>query len=293
MKIIQNKKIAKPAGEKGNYKKYSIQDLLSIMARLRSPGGCPWDRGQTEQTLKKYLIEEAFEVLEAIEAGTPEDLKEELGDLLLQILFLSRIGEEKKQYDFSDVVHHLADKLIRRHPHVFLSLDKIPGGVKPRDAHEVSEVWSAIKKLEGEDAPKKSILDGLPLSLPALERAQRLTDRASRVGFDWPDINGIWGKVQEELIELNKAGQASSSEAVEGELGDLLLSLVNWARFQGISAEAALRKANRRFTRRFQQVERELAKKGRTPQDSTLEEMDDLWNEAKKTPGTRRKKSFK
>lgn len=151
------------------------------------------------------------------------------------------------------------------------------------------KVWRAVKALEGKNAKKNSVLDGLPLSLPALERAQRITDRVSRVGFDWPNIDGVWRKVQEELSELEKAKQEDRSEAVEEELGDLFLSLVNWARFQGISAEEALRKANRRFACRFKQVEMELAKKGRTPEESTLKEMDRLWNQAKRNPGFKRK----
>ncbi len=262
--------------------KQSITDLLNIMAKLRGPSGCPWDREQTEQSLKKFLIEEAYEALEAIEAGTAEGLKEELGDILLQIIFLSRIAEEKGEFDFWDVVHTLAEKLIRRHPHVFPPPDQGIEAIKPRNAGEVLKVWGAAKQLEGKYAKRTSLLDGLPISLPALERARRITQRVSRVGFDWPDIEGVWEKVKEEIAELKKAETESSPERVEEELGDLFFTLVNWARFKGISAEEALRKANRRFIQRFRQVELELRRRGKAPEISTLEEMDHIWNETKK-----------
>lgn len=293
MKTIR-KKNPNPASEENKIsKRQTVTDLLKIMAKLRSPSGCPWDREQTENTLKKYVIEEAHEALEAIEAGTPEALKEELGDLLLQIIFLSRIAEEKGQFDFSDVVHTLAEKLIRRHPHVFPPSDEDATRVKPKTARDVVKVWRAVKESEGRYAKRESLLDGLPLALPALERARRISERVAQVGFDWPNIEGVWEKVQEELLELQKAGQDPSPEGVEEELGDLFFALVNWARFKKISAEEALRKANRRFTQRFRQIEIELRRRGKTPEISTLEEMDQIWNETKKqqskTLGTRRK----
>ena len=259
----------------------SLGELLNIMARLREPGGCPWDREQTEQTLKKFLIEEAYETLEAIETGTPDALKEELGDLLLQVIFLSRIAEEEGEFDFSDVVHTLAEKLMRRHPHVFPAGDGPLNSVKPKNTRDVVEAWGAIKKLEGKYAKRTSLLDGLPLALPALERARRISQRVSRVGFDWPDIDAVWKKVKEELSELRQAEQTSSRKALESEFGDLLFTLVNWARFKGLSAEESLRKANRRFIRRFGRVEEELRRRGKTPEESTLEEMDRLWNKVK------------
>jgi tetrapyrrole methylase family protein/MazG family protein len=282
MKTIRKKIPATASTENKRGKRQTITDLLNIMAKLRGPSGCPWDREQTEDSLKKYLIEESHEALEAIEAGTPEALKEELGDVLLQIIFLSRIAEEKGQFDFSDVAHTLAEKLIRRHPHVFPSSQGHPEKAKPRNAEEVAKVWKTIKQGEGKNVGKSSLLDGVPRSLPSLERAQRISERVSRVGFDWPEIEGVWEKVQEELAELEKAGQTSSLESLEEELGDLLFTLVNWARFKGISAEAALRKANRRFMQRFRQVEIELRRRGKTPEISTLEEMDHIWNETKK-----------
>jgi len=261
-------------------KKYTVDDLLRIMAKLRSPSGCPWDREQTPNSLKKYLIEESYEVLEAIESGTPQELQEELADLLLQIVFISRIAEEKGEFNFSGLVQELVQKLIRRHPHVFPS--PLRPRPNPKSAGEVLKVWGSVKELEGKYAKRKSLLDGIPLALPALERARRMSERASRVGFDWPDLGAVWKKVEEELRELKKAETSPSPQAAEEELGDLLFTLVNWARFKGISAEEALRKANRRFSRRFFQVEKGLRKKGKGPQDSTLEEMDHLWNEAKK-----------
>jgi MazG family protein len=263
-------------------KKRTVAELLRIMAELRSPSGCPWDREQTEQTLKKYLIEEAYEALEAIEKGPPGALKEELGDLLLQIIFLSRIAEEKQEFDFSDVVHTLAEKLIRRHPHVFPPAEGDRVAPKPKTAQDVVKVWGMTKAKEGKYAKRTSLLDGIPLALPALERSRRLSQRASRVGFDWPHIDAVWEKVQEELAELKKANRSGSPRGVEEELGDLLFTLVNWARFKDISPEEALRKANRRFAMRFHQVELELRRRGKTPEESTLKEMDLIWNKVKR-----------
>jgi tetrapyrrole methylase family protein/MazG family protein len=259
-------------------KRYTLSDLLNIMEKLRGPSGCPWDRVQTEQTLKKFLIEEAYEALEAIETGTPEALKEELGDLLLQIIFLSRIAEEKGEFDFSDVVHTLAEKLIHRHPHVFPPSNDQLKGMNPKNADDVVRVWGIAKELEGKYAKRTSLLDGLPLALPALERSRRLAQRTSRVGFDRPRIEALWKEVEKELGELKKATRLSSRRVSEETLGDLLFALVNWARFQEITAEEALRKANRRFTKRFRRVEMELRRKGKTLEGSNPEEMDRLWN---------------
>ncbi len=264
------------------FKKRGVANLLAIMARLRGPSGCPWDKEQTADSLKRYLIEEAYEALEAIELNKPEDLKEELGDLLLQIIFLSRIAEEQGHFNFLEVVHTLAEKLIRRHPHVFPPEGEDAGRLRPKTAREVLKVWGAAKASEGKYAKRESLLDGLPLALPALERARRLSARVARVGFDWPNIHGIWKKVLEELAELKKAGKEASRGRVEEELGDLFFTLVNWARLQGISAEEALRKANRRFAERFRQVERGLRRQGLRPEEATLKEMDRLWNAAKK-----------
>jgi len=289
MKTTRKKDPAITSGKDKLAQKRTVTDLLGIMARLRGPAGCPWDREQSPNTLKKYLIEEAYEALEAIEAGTPDGLKEELGDLLLQIVFLSRIAEEKGQFNFLDVVHTLAEKLIRRHPHVFPPSDEDSTRIQAKTPREVVKVWGAVKESEGKYAKRKSLLDGLPLALPALERARRISERVARVGFDWPNIAGVWRKVQEELAELQKAGRGSSPEPVEEELGDLFFALVNWARFRSISPEEALRKANRRFMQRFREVELELSRRGKTPKTSTLEEMDRIWNETKKRAKGKRK----
>jgi tetrapyrrole methylase family protein / MazG family protein len=262
--------------------RHTLSDLLSLMAKLRGPSGCPWDREQTEQTLKKFLIEEAYETLEAIEAEPPEALKEELGDLLLQIIFLSRIAEEKGEFDFSDVVHALAEKLIHRHPHVFPPSNGQLKGMKPKNAQDVVKVWGVAKELEGKYAERTSLLDGLPLALPALERSRRLSQRTSRVGFDWPQTNALWEEIEKELGELKKAARLSSRKASEERLGDLLFALVNWARFRDITAEEALRKANRRFMKRFQKIEMELRRKGKTLKGLNPEEMNRLWNKGER-----------
>ena len=258
--------------------KKTLADLLNIMARLRGPSGCPWDKEQTAQTLKRYLIEETYETLEAIETGTPETLKEELGDLLLQIIFLSRISEEAGEFRFSDVVHTLAEKLIRRHPHVFPSADGL--APKPKSASDVVNVWRTVKEMEGKYTNRTSLLEDVPLALPALERAQRISQRVSRVGVDGPAINAVWERLQEGLAELKRAARKSSPKAAEEEFGDLLFTLVNWARFKNISAEEALRKSTRRFSERFRRVEMELRRRGKTLEESTPEEKDEIWNRA-------------
>jgi len=262
-------------------KKPAVNKLLNIMGRLRGPSGCPWDREQTEQTLKKYLLEEAYEVLEAIEERNPDKLKEELGDLLLQIVFLSRIAAEKRQFGFSDVVEILIRKLIRRHPHIFPSPHlKIPA--PPRNGREVRKIWREVKRREAENGPEKFLLEGLPLGLPALIRAQRMTERAARVGFDWPRLEGVWAKVREEIRELKRAEREGNLRRREEELGDVLFSLVNLARHYGLSAEEALRKANRRFAARFRKVEGQLRREGLSWEETSLKTMDRIWNQTKK-----------
>jgi tetrapyrrole methylase family protein/MazG family protein len=275
-----------PPSEKSSTrrKKSAVEELLAVMARLRGPSGCPWDREQTKQTLKKYLIEEAYEVLEAIEESKPEKLKEELGDLLLQIVFLSQIAAEKSQFAFSDVVRLLVQKLVRRHPHIFPS-SNLPIPISPRNAREVRKIWREVKKQEAKEGPKQSLLDGLPLGLPALIRAQRMTERAARVGFDWPRIGGVWAKVREEIRELKQAERAKGRREKEEELGDVLFSFVNLARHFGLSAEEALRKANLRFTRRFRKMEAQLRRKGLSLEETSLQEMDREWNLAKRKRG--------
>jgi tetrapyrrole methylase family protein/MazG family protein len=243
-------------------RKYSMVRLLNIMAKLRSPSGCPWDREQTEQTLKKFLIEEAYEVLESIETGPPEALKEELGDLLLQIVFLSRIAEEKGEFDFSDVIHTLVEKLIRRHPHVFPPAGGNLKAVRAKTAKDVTHVWGRIKEREGKYAKRNSFLDGLPLALPALERARRMLERVSRTGLDKAEMESVWEKIQEGLAGLGKGEGQRPKKAAKTRFGDLLFTLVHWACLNGLSAEDSLRMANRRFARRFSRMEQKVPRKG-------------------------------
>ncbi len=211
----RNRGMQRSTGKDETAAKRTLADLLNIMATLRGPSGCPWDRQQTAQTLKKYLIEEAYETLEAIETGTPEALKEELGDLLLQIIFLSRIPEEEGDFCFSDVVHTLAEKLIRRHPHVFPSTHGTTPS--PKTALDVAGIWRTIKESEGKYTNRTSLLEGIPLALPALERAQRISQRVSRAGCDRPSVSALWEKIQEELAQLRHAARNSSPESRRGE----------------------------------------------------------------------------
>ena len=267
----------------------AIDRLLRIMDKLRDPGGCPWDREQTLRTLTPYLLEEAHEVIEAIEAGDAQHHKEELGDLLFQVVFQARIAREEGKFDFAQVCDSISDKLTRRHPHVF-------GDVSVSGSREVVKNWERIKaderKAKG-DAPRSAI-GGVPAGLPALVRAERITEKAAAVGFDWPDLPGVLDKVREEIAELEKAiadresalpATAPAHELhgrVEHELGDLLFALANLGRFLKVHPEEALRGAVRRFEARFHHIEERLREDGRTPRDATLAQMDALWDEAKR-----------
>ncbi|HVI24365.1 MAG TPA: nucleoside triphosphate pyrophosphohydrolase [Myxococcales bacterium] len=254
----------------------AIGRLLDIMDKLRDPGGCPWDREQTLRSLTPYLLEEAHEVIEAIEAGDAPHHREELGDLLFQVVFQSRIAREEGKFDFASVCDSIAEKLTRRHPHVF-------GDVSVSGSREVVKNWERIKaderKAKGE-APRSAI-GGVPIGLPALVRAERITEKAAAVGFDWPDVEGVLAKVREELSELTEAMGGARQDEVEHELGDLLFALANLGRFVKVHPEEALRAAVRRFESRFHYIEDRLREQGRTPRESTLEEMDGYWNEAK------------
>lgn len=245
--------------------------LVEVMKRLLSPDGCPWDREQTLETLKPFLVEETYEVLDALEGGTPADHCEELGDLLMQIVFQAELRAAEGSFTIDDVVRSITDKLVRRHPHVF-------GDRKLDTSEEVLRQWSELKERE---KPRRT-LDGVPRAMPALARAQRLTERAADVGFDWPDAQGPRTKIDEELAELDVARRAQDAQAIQREMGDLLFACVNLARKLGVDAEAALRGATDRFTRRFEYVEDRLRERGRTPRDATLAEMDALWEEAKR-----------
>lgn len=253
----------------------AIERLLSIMERLRGPGGCPWDREQTLRTLRPYVLEETYEVLEAIDAGDPSEHREELGDLLLQIVFQAQLAREEGTFDFADVANAISDKLVSRHPHVF-------GSATATDADAVLRQWAALKREEKKAKGRgESVLEGVPREMPALARADRLTEKASRIGFDWPDHGGAREKLDEELRELDGAIEAGDAEAIEHELGDVLFAAANLSRKLGIPPEEALRGTVARFVSRFTHVERELARRGIPHGEATLADMDALWDEAK------------
>jgi len=260
--------------------KEQTERLLNIMARLRSESGCPWDKEQDIRSLRPYLVEETYEVLEQMDAvsqgGSWRPLCDELGDLLFQIVFHAEIASERRQFDFADVAQAISDKIEYRHPHVF-------SDTKVRDAEEVAGRWV---KLKAEEKTRKtgragSVIDGVPRAAPALRRAARLTEKASRVGFDWKRREDVRAKVQEELSELDEAVESGDRDRIEEELGDVLFALANYGRWLRCPPEDALRGTLGRFTERFHYIEQELARRGRSPHDSTLEEMDALWDEAK------------
>ncbi len=242
--------------------------LVEIMAKLRAPDGCPWDRKQTEKSLVKYLLEETYEVVDAIEEGNPEKLKEELGDLLLQVVFLAQIAREKGQFTIEDVAKFIGDKLISRHPHVF-------GSEKFETAQEVLEHWDSFKKKE-----KKKLLDGVPVSSPALLEAYLIGERAARVGFDWEKAEDVFEKIEEEINELREA--VKKGEGTEEEMGDVLFSLANLARKLNVNPELALKKTNRKFRERFGKIEKEAEKRGKELRELSLKDMDEIWEAAKK-----------
>jgi tetrapyrrole methylase family protein / MazG family protein len=258
-----------------------FHELLDLITRLRSPDGCPWDRSRTQTDMAGYLIEEAYEVLEAIHGGTPSAVMEELGDLLFQILFIARMAEEAGEFDIAAVLAAIMEKMIRRHPHVF-------GDTRAESVDAVRANWERIKReQEHKGADKATLFDGIPRSLSTLTKAQLITARASEVGFDWSDTGEVLKKVEEELSEFGDALGNNDRKAMGEEAGDLLFTLVNLCRFAGVDAEAALRISLGKFTGRFAYIERGLAAEGKTPADSTLTEMDRLWNEAKKEPTER------
>ena len=250
-----------------------FEQLIAIMKRLRGPGGCPWDAEQTHESLTRYLLEETYEVIEAIEAKSPEHIKEELGDLLLQPVFHAAIAEEAGTFTMNDVISTLCDKLVRRHPHVF-------GDLQIADSAAQIENWEQIKKTE-KGAERTSALSGVPPHLPALLKAQKITEKAARVGFDWEHVDQVMAKVMEELHEFEEAMAAGDNEHMEAELGDLLFAIVNLGRFLSINPEEALRKTITRFQLRFQYVEDSLHDRGQQMNVTPLAEMDRLWEEAK------------
>jgi MazG family protein len=256
-----------------------FDSLLSIMARLRGEGGCPWDREQTRASLKPYLIEEAYEAVQALDEGRPEAILEELGDVLFQVVFHCQVAAEAGEFTMADLLDRLCGKMTRRHPHVFAE-----GAVA--DAREALAQWERLKREEGgPDGAPRSALDGVPPSLPALLRAQRLQVKAGRVGFDWPRWQDAWGKVREEVAELDAAVATGDRGRVSDELGDLLFAIVNVARLMDVDAEDTLRRAADKFTRRFQEVEQHMRAAGRPLEEATLEELDRAWDAAKAREG--------
>ncbi len=257
-----------------------LEALRAIVARLRAPGGCPWDREQTHTSLRGSLLEEAHEVAEAIDERDDAHLCEELGDLLLQVVMHSDIAEGEGRFTLDDVARGITEKLIRRHPHVF-------GTGQVEGSAGVVQQWEEIKKAERASRGEKteSALDGVSGALPALLRAEKITKKAAKVGFDWETAEQVLGKVREELAETEEVlAQNAPHERVEEEIGDLLFAIANLARKSGVEGEVALRRATTKFGNRFRRVEAELAKRGKTPQSSTLEEMDAIWDTIKHAP---------
>jgi len=246
-----------------------FENLMEIMYKLRKE--CPWDKKQTHDSLKANTLEEAYEVIEAIDEKDYESLKGELGDLLLHIVFHSVIAEENKTFTIDEVIEAISEKLIRRHPHIF-------GKSEVEDADEVDKNWETIKLEEG----RESVLEGVPKNLPQLYRAYRMQEKASKVGFDWKEKEPVWKKIQEEINELKEIESTDSKEKIEEEFGDLLFSLVNYARFIDVNPENALRSTNDKFVKRFNYIERKFKEEGKDITKSTLEEMDRFWKESKK-----------
>ena len=260
-----------------------FEKLVEIMARLRGPNGCPWDKQQDRNTLKPMLVEETYEVLEAIDNNDPDGLAEELGDILLHVVFQAQLGKEDATFNIDTVLDGICDKLIRRHPHVF-------GDQTASSPEEVIRNWEAIKaqektkKLKDRTPEQRSLLEGIPSKLPAIHEAHQISSRAARVGFEWPDIEGVFDKLKEETRELREAmsgEEASRQTRLEDEIGDILFVIVNLARFLKIDSESALKRANRKFKTRFQHMEASLAREGKTLDNVSLDEMQDLWQQAK------------
>jgi tetrapyrrole methylase family protein/MazG family protein len=257
----------KKAGEK-------FSEVLELMAQMRGEKGCPWVREQTHQGLKPFLLEESHELLDALTGNDPAKIAEELSDLLYQIVFHCQIGAENGTFSAGEVISNLAAKIVRRHPHVF-------GGDALPDSQAVTKQWAETKAQEKLGGTANSALGSLPKSMPALARAQAISERAARVGFDWPTIEPVWHKVEEELSELKAAYASGDHQRTGEELGDVFFSLVNLARFLGVQAEEVASQTTDKFIERFKYVENQLRQAGKTPNESTLEEMDILWDEAK------------
>jgi tetrapyrrole methylase family protein / MazG family protein len=264
-----------------NKKRADIEKLENLVERLRGDNGCPWDREQTRETLKPMLIEEAYEVLDALDTDNPDELKDELGDLLFQVVFHAQIARERGEFDLADVIDRSHIKMVRRHPHIF-------GDADLKTADDVLKNWEDIKAAEkgvpssSHPESDRSLLDGIPSKLPALHKAYQMTAKASRVGFDWPRLEDILSKLREETAELLDALSKGDSQKATEEVGDLLFVAVNIARFLGVDPETALSRSNEKFYRRFRHVESSIKRQGRELKSASLAEMDALWEEAKK-----------
>jgi tetrapyrrole methylase family protein/MazG family protein len=254
-----------------------MERLIEIVARLRAPDGCPWDREQTHASLLSCLLDESYEFFEAVDENNPDMMKEELGDVLLQVILHAQIAGENKHFNIEDVARGIADKIVHRHPHVF-------GTVNVNTTEEVLANWEKIKRQEKKDS-RKYVTDGVPVNLPALFRAEKIQFRAARVGFDWKDIKPVMDKVEEEFGEFREAVEKGDFDNAEEELGDILFALVNVARHKKISAEDALRRTINKFVKRFSYIEDHYSKTGKKLEEATLDEMDVIWEESKKVVG--------
>ena len=252
----------------------SLSKLIKITETLMGDDGCPWDKVQTRESLKPYLVEETYEVLEALDTNDPEKIKDELGDLLYQILFHSKISSLKGEFDFRDVIDNLSEKMVRRHPHVFKE-----GKLNTPD--QVIGQWEEIKKKENNKANQKSILDSIPINLPSLIKAQKLQKKAAKEGFDWGKINDVFDKLDEEIKEFKEALLKKTPADIQSEIGDIIFVITNIAKFYKVDAEEALRSTNNKFIKRFQYIEQKIEGKGKTLKDCPLEEMERYWQEAK------------
>lgn len=253
----------------------SLKKLLKTIHQLRSSDGCLWDRQQKKEDIARYLMDEAYEVTDAIDSGSLDALREEMGDLLFQIFFLASISEETGDFSLSDVMEEVTEKMIRRHPHVF-------GNKSVRNIEEIRSNWEDIKKYtENRNKNSSQILAGIPRSMPSLLAAQKMTENASKVGFDWGKADDVLTKIEEELLEFKLALKSDDHEKIKEEIGDLFLSLVNFCRFIDVNAEESLKAAIKKFGGRFQYIEDRLAVKGKSPLEASLEEMNDLWNKSK------------
>jgi tetrapyrrole methylase family protein/MazG family protein len=256
---------------------YNFSDLIEIMKILRSKNGCPWDIEQTHQSLKKYLLEETYEVLECIDKNSPELLCEELGDLLLQVIFHAQIASENKQFDITNVIDIISKKMISRHAHVF-------GDGKCDTANDVLNIWEKQKKKEKGNKTHTDVLKSIPSNLPSLLRAYKVQQKAAMAGFDWDNIEDVFNKIHEEIDELKQVYKSTKKDEISEELGDSLFSLVNLARFHDIQPEFSLTSTTQKFIKRFEYVEKKATESGQVLEEMTLEQMDVLWNEAKNLP---------